>query len=75
MTNYSLHITPPILWITSWNSSTKYVKKINLVIVSDLVNQKFELILQYYSLIYLYQNLIYLYYSLIYMCMLYFKLN
>jgi hypothetical protein len=40
MINYFLNITPTIPRIMSWNSRSKYVNKVKLIIAFDLVNQK-----------------------------------
>jgi hypothetical protein len=68
MNNYSINITPPILWITSWNSILEYVKKNKFDVISDPMGQKSNVDLVVLSLIYVY-------YSLIFMCLLHFKLN
>jgi hypothetical protein len=50
MNNYSFNITLPVLWITSWNSKSKCVKKAKSDVVSNFVSQKFDVdiaILQY----------------------------
>jgi hypothetical protein len=50
MSSYSLNITPPILWIMSWNSRSKHAKKAKFDVVSNLVIKKFDVnlvILQY----------------------------
>jgi hypothetical protein len=66
MSNYSFNITPLVFWVTSWNSRSKYVKKVKSNVVPRV--RSLVLILLYYNLIYIYHNQICL-------CLLYFRLN
>jgi hypothetical protein len=40
MNNYSLHITPLVLWITSQNFGSKYVKNVKFDVIFYPMNKK-----------------------------------